>query len=410
MKQPAKQASQTIRHAEIAECFGDFTKPYRFRFFYGGRGGGKSWAIARALLVLSLQRPLRILCARESQKKIDESVKHLLEEQIEVLGVGRNFKILRDRILGTNGSYFFFLGVRTNPQSIKGTEAVDICWVEEAEFISDLSLRILRPTIRAPGSEIWFTFNPHREGDPVYRMMNSLRGRENTFIAKVSWRDNPWFTKELDEERRLFLETDPDMYEHVWEGACLKMTAALVFRNKFEVKEFDTPMYVRFFHGVDWGFSQDPTTMVRCFIQDDCLFIDRHVYGVGVELDELPSFFSSIETARDWPIKADCARPETISYLSRLGFDISGAEKWQGSVQDGIEYLRGFRKIYIHPRCEEVITEFMNYSYKTDRINGDILPIVEDKWNHCIDALRYALDGYIRSNDGVEIFARLADG
>ena len=121
-------------------------------------------------------------------------------------------------------------------------------------------------------------------------------------------------------------------------------------------------------------------------------------------------FFDRINTAREWPIKADCARPETISYLNRLGFDITGAEKWNGSVQDGIEYLRSFRMIYIHPRCEEVITEFMNYSYKTDRINGDILPIVEDKWNHCIDALRYALDGYIRNDDGIEVLARLADG
>lgn len=143
--------------------------------------------------------------------------------------------------------------------------------------------------------------------------------------------------------------------------------------------------------------------LVRCFILNDCLYVDQEAYGVGVELDETPQLFESIKTSRSFPIKADCARPETISFMRRRGFNISPAKKWQGSVEDGLAVLKSFRKIVIHPRCKHAADEFRLYSYKIDKNNGDILPIIEDKNNHIIDALRYSLDGYIKGRGQMNI-------
>jgi len=163
------------------------------------------------------------------------------------------------------------------------------------------------------------------------------------------------------------------------------------------VREFEAPANARFFHGADWGFSADPTTLVRCFELDGSLWIDHEAYGLHVDIDDLPKLFDTIDTARKWPIKADSARPETISYMAKQGYRISGAKKWAGSVEDGIAHLRGFKKIYIHPRCKHTLEEFKLYSYKIDQNTGDVLPVIVDKHNHIVDAIRYSLDGYIRN-------------
>lgn len=139
------------------------------------------------------------------------------------------------------------------------------------------------------------------------------------------------------------------------------------------------------------------------FIQDDILYIDAEAYGTGIELDETPALFDTIPTSRHWPIKADSARPETISFMARKGFRISAAKKWAGSVLDGIALLKSFTRILIHPRCKHTAEEFRMYSYKVDRANGDILPVPVDAWNHAIDAARYALDGYVKRSGGLHI-------
>jgi phage terminase large subunit len=139
-------------------------------------------------------------------------------------------------------------------------------------------------------------------------------------------------------------------------------------------------------------------------VKDDVLYVDREAFGHQVELDDTPALFDSIPTARKWPIKADSARPETISYVRRQGFPQLGpAEKWKGSVEDGIAALKAFRQIVVHERCPHIAKEFRLYSYKIDKVTGDILPIIVDKHNHGIDALRYALDGYIRGRGPMKI-------
>ena len=188
---------------------------------------------------------------------------------------------------------------------------------------------------------------------------------------------------------------DYQSYLHIWEGEVRKFSNALVFANYFTVEDFDTPNGVRFYHGADWGFANDPTTLVRCFIDGKRLYIDQEAWGIGVEIDNTPALFNTVDTVRRWPIKADSARPETISYMRRQGFNISAARKWSGSVEDGIEFLKTF-EIVIHPRCKHTIDEFNHYSYKVDKQTGDILPQIVDSWNHCIDALRYSCDGLIK--------------
>lgn len=373
-----------VQVIQIPPAFGDFGEYKRYRFFYGGRGGAKSWTIARVIICLAATQKLRILCCREFQNSIADSAKKLIADQIEAMGLPAFFKIQESSITSTAGSEILFKGMARNEQSIKSTEGIDICWVEEAQTISETSIELLIPTIRKSGSQLWFSFNPENDFDPIYKYMESLRSDPDALICKINWSDNPWFPKELEGERTRMLNTDPELYYHIWEGECRTISDALIFKDKFSVEEFETPATARFFHGADWGFSVDPTALVRCYMQDECLYIDREEYATGVELDEMKEFFNRIPTVKNWPIKADGSRPETISFMDRQGFNISAAQKWPGSVEDGITYLRGFKKIIIHPRCKNTAEEFRRYSYKVDRKNKDILPVPLDAFNHCI--------------------------
>jgi phage terminase large subunit len=174
----------------------------------------------------------------------------------------------------------------------------------------------------------------------------------------------------------------------------------VIFKGKFSIEAFDTPDDAEFFYGADWGFGPDPTTLVRCFIQDRNLFIDHESYAFGLDLDKIAATWRGAVPACDkWKIYADNSQPQTIAHVRNFGLNIEGAEKWAGSVEDGIAYMRGFERIVIHERCYYTGTEFRLYSYKTDKISGDVQPIVQDKNNHCMDALRYALQKRIRCKD-----------
>lgn len=382
------------------EKFKEIFEPHRYKIFYGGRGGGKSWSVARALILIASMKKVRVLCTRELQVSIADSVYKLLCDQIADMKLAPYFYITKTSILCTvTGSEFIFKGLRLNAMEIKSMEGINICWVEEAQAVSAESWEFLIPTIRTKGSEIWITFNPLNPDDATWQRF-VLNPPDDAIVQKINWNDNPWFPDELEKERRYCERVDPDAYSYIWEGNPRIFTDAQIFRNKFVVEEFDTPRDVRFYHGADWGFANDPTTLIRSFIKGDRLYIDREAYGIGVELDETPQLFDSIDTSRKWQIKADSARPETISYMSRQGFRVTAAKKWQGSVEDGLAVLKSFEKIVIHPRCRHTADEFRLYSYKVDKNNGDILPIIVDANNHCIDAIRYSLDGYIRAGHG----------
>ena len=374
----------------------------RFKVAYGGRGSAKSWSYARALIVKAVEKKIRVLCTRKLQTSIANSVHKLLTDSIFDLGLSAYFRITKDSITGINGSEFFFKGLQNNINEIKSIEGIDYCWCEEAQDISNELWKVLIPTIRKEGSEIWITFNPDREEDATYQMF-VVQKRPDCIAVKINYDENPWFPDVLCSEMEYCRSVNVADYEHIWLGKTRVNTDAQIFKDRYEIADFESPENIRFFHGADWGFAKDPTTLVRCFILNDCLYVDQEAYGVGVELDETPQLFESIKTSRSFPIKADCARPETISFMRRRGFNISPAKKWQGSVEDGLAVLKSFRKIVIHPRCKHAADEFRLYSYKIDKNNGDILPIIEDKNNHIIDALRYSLDGYIKGRGQMNI-------
>ena len=387
--------ARAVCDMEIIGAFEPLFSPARYKVYYGGRGGAKSWAFARALLLLSLQDKMRILCAREFQVSIADSVHRLLCDQIALLGWDSRFEITKTSIVNNRGSEFLFKGLRHNAQEIKSLEGVDVCWVEEAQSVSRESWDLLIPTIRKEGSEIWISFNPGSPDDETYKRF-VLHPPSDAVVVKVGWQDNPWLPQTLVREKDYCKAVDPEAYAHIWGGEPRTISDAQIFKGRYEVAAFETPSDTRFFHGADWGFAKDPTALVRMFVRGDKLYIDAEAYGVGVELDELPTLFDSIPTSRTWPIKADAARPETISYMKRQGFNIAAAKKWAGSVMDGIALLKSFRKIVVHSRCKHTAEEFRLYSYKVDKNNEDILPVPIDAWNHCIDAARYAMDGYVR--------------
>lgn len=411
-----------------ADKFAPLLKPARYKVFYGGRGGAKSWIIARVLIRLAAQNKLRILCARQFQTSIADSVHRLLCDQIEAMGLSDQFNITDKSIASLTGSEFLFKGLEKSIREIKSTEGIDICWVEEAQSVSASNWEILIPTIRKEGSEIWVSFNPEDEESSTYQRF-VVTPPPDAEVVKVGWEDNPWFPSTLEKERQHMLATDPDAYDHVWGGMPRKITEAVIFGKRVSVCAFEPPEGTRFFYGSDWGFANDPTALIRCYTQDDCLYIDHEAFGYGVELDELWKLFAGkdgmltdqeklwtpaddnlypgVPGARLWPIKADSARPETISYMKRQGFQISAADKWPGSVEDGITHLKGFKKIYIHERCKHMRQEARLYSYKVDKNTGDILPVIVDANNHGWDAVRYALDGYIQSRGGLGMWARL---
>lgn len=373
------------------------SKKARYKIAYGGRGSGKSWAAARCLIVLAMQSKIRVLCTRQLQTSIANSVHKLLSDSIQELGLSDNFEITRDQIRCKNGSEFFFKGIQNNINEIKSIEGINYCWVEEAQSVSENSWEVLIPTIRKENSEIWVTFNPDREEDATYQRF-VINPPPDTISRLVNYSENPWFPDVLRKEMEYCKEVDYGKYEHIWLGKTVIDTDAQIYHGKFELKEFKTPDDAIFYYGADWGFANDPTAVVRCFIKDQCLYIDYESGGVGVEFEELPALFKKIPEINKWEIRCDSARPETISYMSRQGFRTVACPKWSGSVEDGIEYIRSFRRIYIHPRCKHTYEEFKFYSYKQDKNTGDILPVVLDKDNHYCDALRYALNPYIQKN------------
>jgi phage terminase large subunit len=314
-------------------------------------------------------------------------------------------------IRGKNGTEFIFRGLRNNPKEIKSTSGIGICWVEEAEAVSDASWRNLIPTIREPGSEIWLTWNPEAPDSSTHRRF-IVNPPHSAKIIKLNWTDNPWFPAELEAERRRDLEMDPEIYAHVWDGECLRRTDAQVLNGKWRVAEFDTSTGTDWgdpLHGLDFGFANDPTTANSCWVRADSLYIDRESHQVKLELDATAERVKAdIPGIEKYAVRADCARPESISYLARHGLPrIMPTSKWAGSVEDGISHLRSYKEIVVHPRCTETIREMRLYSYKVDKNTGDVLPVVVDAYNHHIDALRYALDPLIKRAGRVAVMGGL---
>lgn len=399
-------------------------KPARFKGASGGRGSAKSHFFAEKLIEDCVATHIRAACVREVQNSIDDSVKQLLEDKIEKFGVSGRFRVLDREIIGPNESLIIFRGLQKHTaSSIKSLEGFNRCWVEEAQAIKQVSLDTLTPTFRS-GSELWFSWNPLSAKDAIERLFVDTEDDPDFARVHLTFRDNPWFPDELRRDMERDKRRDPDKYAHVWLGKYLKNSEARVFKN-WEIKAFDIPEGVRFHQGGDWGFSVDPTVLVRSFVVGRTLYICDEAYEVGCEIDYSPFLFGGVENyeinrknaqalstltheqkerwrgirdAHKWPTIADSARPETISYMNRHGFPkIKPAKKGAGSVEEGIEFLKSF-DIVVHPRCKHTIDELTFYSFKIDSKTEEILPVLEDKKNHVIDALRYSVESLRHNN------------
>jgi phage terminase large subunit len=384
--------------------------PARYKVYYGGRGGGKSYSFAKVLMCRAREKKLLILCAREYQNSIADSVYQLLINQAYEMGFADEFNFTKSEIVHNySGSRFIFKGLHYNIAEIKSTEGVDICWVEEAVRLSRESLDVLIPTIRKEGSELWFSFNPENTHDPIYEKFIINAPPPNSVVRKVTFRDNPYFPQVLDDERAWLLQKDPAAYRWVWEGECRELDELNVYHN-FVIEGFDSPPIdipretVRWRFGADWGFSQDPSTLIRAFSKDGICYIDQEAYGLHVELDDIPAFWDRIPGARTHRIYADNARPETISHMKRRGYNVYPCTKYSGSIEDGIAFLQNFKKIVVHPRCKHTAEEFRLYRWKVNKTMDAITRAPEDRFNHCMDAIRYAWDEEIvHKNKGLNI-------
>jgi phage terminase large subunit len=431
MLQPAKVATLRI---ETPRAFLPLLSPARYKGAYGGRGSGKSHFFADMLIEECVADPTtRAVCIREIQKSLSQSVKQLLEDKIKARSAEGHFEVLDTEIFvldpaGNRTGIISFQGMQNHTaESIKSLEGYRIAWVEEAQSLSQRSLDLLTPTLRVAGAQIWFSWNPKKKTDPVDAFLRSpdSANDDDITVVEVNFEDNPWFgetslRRDMERDRR----RDPDKYTHIWRGKYESKSEARVFRN-WRVESFDTPDDARFYFGADWGFSIDPTVLVRTFIRGSTLYVDREVHEIGCEIDATPFLFGGcsderlksinkeawaslpvkaklawrgIPGARKWPVTADSARPETISYMQRHGFPrIQPAAKGKGSLEDGIEFLKAY-DIIVHPRCTHCIDELSFYSWETDKLTNEILPKLQDKKNHVIDAMRYAVENLRRSS------------
>lgn len=397
-----------------------FTGPARYRGAWGGRGSAKTRTFAlmtavRAYMAAESGRQGLILCGREFVNSLDDSSMNEVKLAIastpwlaSYFEVGEKFIRTKNRRVS-----YSFTGLRHNLDSLKSKAPILIAWIDEAEPVSETAWAKLGPTVREAGSEIWATWNPEKDGsatDKRWRKMPAAGSK----IVEMNYGDNPWFPPELEAERLADRERlDDATYRWSWEGAYRENSKAQILAGKYVVREF-TPGadWGGPYYGIDWGFSQDPTAGVKLWVHNRRLYVEHEAGRVGLENDDIAKFMTErLPGIERHTVRADSARPETISHVKSTGDGrrqalplIQAVEKWPGSVEDGIAHLQGYAEIVVHPRCTGFLNEARLYSYKVDRNTGDVTTIVVDAHNHYIDAARYALGPLIRKPKRVGAF------
>lgn len=386
--------------------------PRRFKVFYGGRGSGKTANVVSYLIEKARFRNSRVGCFREIQNSIKESSYAELVDEINRKGHTQEYRCVDGEITHhTTRSKFVFRGLWRNITAIKGMAGLTDVFCEESENISQVSWDTLIPTVRAAGSEIIIVFNPNKETDPTWtnfvepyidKMVDGIYQDDDIVVVNVNYIHNPWFTEELKQHMNQMKAVDYDRYLWVYEGKFNKRSDEQVFGGKWRIDNFEVkPEWHGPYFGMDFGFSTDPTAMVEVYIEElpggrRNIYINREYGKVGLEITDTPAAMEqSFPMAKRARWYADCARPETISHIKRSGFDIHPCTKWPGSVEDGVTWLRGCDNIIIHERCKEMQNEATMYSYKVDKLTGNVLTDIVDAFNHFWDAVRYALNDHI---------------
>jgi phage terminase large subunit len=374
---------------------------HRYKILYGGRGGAKSWGAVRALIILATQKKTRILCAREIQNSIRDSVHKLISDQINAMGLSAHFEIQRDTIKGINGSEFLFKGLRMNVQEIKSTEGIDICWVEEAQTVSKASWDVLIPTIRKDGSEIWITFNPELDTDVTYKRF-VLNPPTTAKVVKINWQDNPWFPKELVAEKDDLKLRDPDAYLTVWEGNCRQVLDGAIYSNEIRLATQE---------GRITNVPYDASKGVQCVF--DLGRADKtsiwFLQQIGFEY-RLIDFYENRGFAFNHYIKVIREKPYIIERLvlphdaqqSLLasertieqqavdhGFETTVLAV--ASIESGIDAARSiFNRCYFDEhKCIDGLNALRRYRYDVDESGQWSRKPLHDEYSHAADAFRY---------------------
>ena len=382
----------------------------RYRGAKGGRASGKSHFFAEAIIERMLMNPkLRVVCIREVQRSLKFSAKQLLEDKINTLGVTHLFEVQSSEIKSLRGDgIIIFQGMQDHTaDTIKSLEGFDIAWCEEAQSLSKRSIELLDPTMRKAGAELWFSWNPRNPTDAVEQVFEDS---DNSVLVHVNYDQNPFVPQSMRDLAESQRERDYERYTHIWLGEYETVNEAQVFYDKWQVDEF-TPdsTWQGPYLGVDFGFRPDPLVAVKCWVNDETLYIEQEAYGVGIEIDDTHSFITRhIPDFDRYVCRADSAEPKTISYLQRHGFPrMEGVKKWPNSIQEGIRFIRGFKSVIIHPSCKGAIDDFRLYSHKTDKLSGDIMPDVVDANNHAPDAVRYAIAPLIKAQAAGKMVIRI---
>ncbi len=397
--------SSSSVEATFSEAFEPLFHPARYKVFYGGRGSGKSWAVARALLVQAASRKLRILCTREFQSSIQESVHKLLSDQIAALGLSAQYQILQNTIRGLNGSEFIFEGVRSNVDKIKSMEGIDICWVEEADKVREASWSVLIPTVRKEGSEIWITFNPFLKTDSTWQRFVATPP-PSAVVKKVSHRDNPWFPEELRAELEHLKEVDYDEYRHVWEGEFKAFTTGAVFGTQLKAAREEgrirphlpIPSSCEVHTTWDLGKSDATAIWFFCQVGPERRFID-YLEGRQLEIGD----YAKLVKGRGHNLGRHYMPHDVDHDILGFGnrnrrrmFEDAGIKPITvvpriRAIQEGIEIVRSQFSTYWFDseRCEEGLERLQAYRYEMSDRTLDFRPEpLHDASSHAADALR----------------------
>lgn len=396
-----------MSNIEFPKILKPIFNPNRYKVLYGGRGGAKSWGVARALIVLAAAKPLRVLCAREFQNSIDESVHKLLSDQIDAMGFSAHYEILKTSIKCINGSEFIFEGVRNNIKSIKSIEGVDVCWVEEAQSVTKNSWDVLIPTIRKDGSEIWITFNPELDEDETYKRFVQ-KPPEGAWVQKVGYEDNPWFPQVLRDEMEETRKRSESDYRHIWLGECKQILEGAYYAEYLKKAEDEGRIGVvpidpllRTNVAFDLGISDD-TAMV--FWQQSpggqIRVIDYYEHrGVGLEhyvrvLEEKKAQYGLIYGEYVFPHDVQVRELGTgkSRYEMLQGFGIHPTVAPMLPVADGINAVRKYLPaMWIDKdRCAQFIHSMRRYRREFDeKRNVFYEKPLHDAHSHCADSARY---------------------
>jgi phage terminase large subunit len=377
-------------------------RPSRYKIIHGGRGGGKSWSVARALLTLGTQSPIRVLCAREFQASIADSVHKLLIDQIDNLGLGYFYTIEKATIYGRNGTEFRFAGISNNVQAIKSYEGITHCWCEEAENIRRRSWETLIPTIRLAGSEIWVTFNAQLETDETYQRFVA-HPPPNAVVEKINWNDNPWFPDVLREEMETLKARDEDAWLNVWEGHPRQnLDGAIYARELRQATEagricavpYDATKPVHTFW--DLGWADNTSIWLAQVVGFEYRVID-HISGSQKPLN---AYLTELQT-RGYVYGADWLPHDARAKQLGTGRSIEELMRAAGrtvrivpnlSVEDGINATRTvFGNLWFDAeKCADGLQSLRHYRYEMDEKNGTLRKTpLHDFASHDADALRY---------------------